>query len=200
MLPTEDAAWVGRELVRRFGLDAWQFALTATDANRWVLRMARQLTGRPKVLVFNYCYHGTVDESVIVLEDGRPRARPGNVGPAVDPVQTTSVVEFNDVDALRAALAPGDVAAVLAALPHVADVRQTGMILAIELCEGGRRATPFDPSRRIGLHAYRHALERGVLLRPLGDVLYWMPPYCIDDAQLELLAAVTGSAIEAATA
>src|SRR3954470_10145801 len=97
MLPTEDAAWVGRELVRRFGLDAWQFALTATDANRWVLRMARQLTGRPKVLVFNYCYHGTVDESVIVLEDGRPRARPGNVGPAVDPVQTTSVVEFNDV-------------------------------------------------------------------------------------------------------
>src|SRR5215831_6545014 len=64
MLPTEDAAWVGRELVRRFGLDAWQFALTATDANRWVLRMARAISGRPKVLVFNYCYHGTVDESV----------------------------------------------------------------------------------------------------------------------------------------
>jgi len=68
MLPTEDAAWVGRELVRRFGLDAWQFALTATDANRWVLRMARQVTGRPKVLVFNYCYHGTVDETVIALD------------------------------------------------------------------------------------------------------------------------------------
>jgi glutamate-1-semialdehyde 2,1-aminomutase len=88
MLPTEDAAWVGQELVRRFGLDAWQFSLTATDANRWVLRMARALTGRPKVLVFNYCYHGTVDESVISLEDGRPRSRPGNVGPAVDPVET----------------------------------------------------------------------------------------------------------------
>jgi glutamate-1-semialdehyde 2,1-aminomutase len=114
MMPTEDAAWVGRELVRRFGLDAWQFALTATDANRWVLRMARTLTGRSKVLVFNGCYHGTVDESVIWLDDGVPRSRPGNVGPAVDPVETTKVIEFNDVDALRAALEPGDVAAVLA--------------------------------------------------------------------------------------
>src|SRR3954451_15833444 len=73
MLPNEDAAAVGRELVRRFGLDAWQFALTATDANRWVLRMAREITGRPKVLVFSYCYHGTVDETFIVLDEaGRP--------------------------------------------------------------------------------------------------------------------------------
>jgi glutamate-1-semialdehyde 2,1-aminomutase len=114
MLPSEDAAWVGRELVRRFGMDAWQFSLTATDANRWVLRMARQLTGRPKVLVFNYCYHGTVDESVIELKDGVPRSRPGNVGPPVDPTLTTKVVEFNDLAALEQALAPGDVAAVLA--------------------------------------------------------------------------------------
>jgi glutamate-1-semialdehyde 2,1-aminomutase len=114
MLPDEDAAWVGAELVRRFGLDAWQFSLTATDANRWVLRMARALTGRPKILVFNYCYHGTVDETVISIEDGLPQARPGNVGPAVDPTVTTKVIEFNDVEALRAALAPGDVAAVLA--------------------------------------------------------------------------------------
>jgi glutamate-1-semialdehyde 2,1-aminomutase len=113
MLPSEDAAWVGRELVRRFGMDAWQFALTATDANRWVLRIARQLTGRPKVLVFNHCYHGTVDESVIELEDGVPRSRPGNVGPPVDPTITTKVVEFNDLAALEQALAPGDVAAVL---------------------------------------------------------------------------------------
>jgi len=114
MLPSEDAAWVGRELVRRFGMDAWQFALTATDANRWVLRMARQLTGRPKVLVFNHCYHGTVDESVIELADGIPRSRPGNVGPPVDPTVTTKVIEFNDLAALEQALAPGDVAAVLA--------------------------------------------------------------------------------------
>ena len=148
MLPTEDAAWVGRELVRRFGLDAWQFALTATDANRWVLRIAREISGRPKVLVFNYCYHGTVDESVIVIEDGRARSRPGNVGPAVDPTVTTKVVEFNDTDALREALEPGDVAAVLAepALTNIGIVlpepgfhdelrrltRETGTLLIID--------------------------------------------------------------------
>jgi glutamate-1-semialdehyde 2,1-aminomutase len=114
MLPTEDAIWTGEELARRFGLGVWQFALTATDANRWVLRMARALTGRPKVLVFNYCYHGTVDETIISIEDGAPRARPGNVGPAVDPTETTRVVEFNDVEALERELAHGDVACVLA--------------------------------------------------------------------------------------
>src|SRR3954451_7490424 len=85
MLPTEDAAWVGEELGRRFGLPRWQFALTATDANRWVLRMAREITARPKVLVFSWCYHGTVDETFVVLENGRARSRAGNVGPAVDP-------------------------------------------------------------------------------------------------------------------
>ncbi|MDX6591971.1 MAG: glutamate-semialdehyde -aminomutase [Gaiellales bacterium] len=114
MLPTQDAIWTGEELTRRFGLGVWQFALTATDANRWVLRMARALTGRPKVLVFNYCYHGTVDETIISIEDGAPRARPGNVGPAVDPTETTRVVEFNDVEALERELAHGDVACVLA--------------------------------------------------------------------------------------
>jgi glutamate-1-semialdehyde 2,1-aminomutase len=115
MLPSEDAVAVGDELVRRFGLDAWQFALTATDANRWVLRMAREITGRPKVLVFSYCYHGTVDETFVVVDDdGRPRPRQGNVGPAVDPTVTTTVVEFNDLDALEQALAGGDVACVLA--------------------------------------------------------------------------------------
>ena len=114
MLPTEDAAAVGGELVRRFGLDTWQFALTATDANRWVLRMAREITGRPKVLVFSYCYHGSVDEAFVVLQDGAARSRPGNVGPAVDPTVTTAVVEFNDTAALEQALAARDVACVLA--------------------------------------------------------------------------------------
>ena len=114
MLPSEDAAAVGGELRRRFGLERWQFALTATDANRWVLRMARHVTGRAKVLVFSYCYHGSVDESFVVVEDGRPRSRPGNVGPAVDPTVTTRVVEFNDTAALEEALAPEDVACVLA--------------------------------------------------------------------------------------
>jgi glutamate-1-semialdehyde 2,1-aminomutase len=114
MLPTEDAAWVGAELARRFGLPQWQFSLTATDANRFALRFCRQLTGRSKVLVFAWCYHGSVDETFVVLEDGRARARPGLVGPAVDPTATTAVVEFNDLAALEAALEGGEIACVLA--------------------------------------------------------------------------------------
>ncbi len=115
MLPTEDSAWVGEELTRRFGLTGWQFALTATDANRFAIRLARALTGRPKVLVFNWCYHGTVDESFITLHpDGSTDARDGSLGPPVDPAVTTKVVEFNDVEALRRALEDGDVACVLA--------------------------------------------------------------------------------------
>ncbi|HUD72757.1 MAG TPA: aspartate aminotransferase family protein [Dongiaceae bacterium] len=115
MLPTEEAITVAEELARRFGLPYWQFALTATDANRFAIRLARHLTGRPKILVFNWCYHGTVDEAFATLQaDGRVAARPGNLGPPVDPSVTTKVVEFNDVAALESALAPGDVACVLA--------------------------------------------------------------------------------------
>ena len=114
MLPSEDSVWVGEELQRRFGLPFWQFALTATDANRFSIRLARQITGRPKVLVFNWCYHGTVDETFITLENGVSKARRGNIGPPVDPSVTTKVVEFNDVAALEEALRPGDVACVLA--------------------------------------------------------------------------------------
>ncbi len=115
MLPYEDVIWVGEELQRRFRLPYWQFALTATDANRFVLRMARMITERPKVLVFNYCYHGSVDESFIVLdEEGTPMSRPNNMGPQVDPQLTTKVIEFNDVAALETVLSARDVAAVLA--------------------------------------------------------------------------------------
>ena len=104
MLPSEDAIVVGEELQKRFGLPFWQFALTATDANRFSIRLARHITGRPKILVFNWCYHGTVDESFITLQDGVAKARRGNVGPPVDPAVTTAVVEFNDLSALEAAL------------------------------------------------------------------------------------------------
>lgn len=115
MLPHEDAIFVAEELQKRFNLPYWQFALTATDANRFSIRLARQITGRQKILVFNWCYHGTVDETFITLRpDGTSQARPGNVGPPVDPSVTTKVVEFNDAPALEAALAPGDVACVLA--------------------------------------------------------------------------------------
>jgi len=108
MLPSEDSVWVGEELQRRFGLPYWQFTLTATDANRFSIRLARQITGRPKILVFNWCYHGSVDESFITLEHGVLKPRRGNVGPPVDPSVTTKVVEFNDIDALAKALHVGE--------------------------------------------------------------------------------------------
>jgi glutamate-1-semialdehyde 2,1-aminomutase len=114
MLPSVDAPWVAGELARRFGLPYWQMAMSATDANRFVLRFARHLTGRPKVVVHDWCYHGTVDETFAVLDaDGRVVPRPGAIGPAVSPSLTTTVVPFNDLAALEAALAGGDVAAVL---------------------------------------------------------------------------------------
>lgn len=114
MLPTEDAVWVGEELQRRFGLPYWQFALTATDANRFAIRIAREITQRSKILVYNYCYHGTVDESFAGLRDGVVGPRRGNIGPPVNPAETTRVVEFNDLDALEDALKHHDVAALLA--------------------------------------------------------------------------------------
>jgi len=114
MLPSEDALWVGDELARRFGLPRWQFALTATDANRFAIRLARELTGRPKILVFNRCYHGTVDETFASLEGDSVVSREANVGPPVALAETTRVVEWNDVAALERELAHGDVACVLA--------------------------------------------------------------------------------------
>lgn len=114
MLPTEDSIWVARELTRRFGMPFWQMTLTATDANRFAIRLARHITARPYVLVFNWCYHGTVDETFATLHDGMVQARQGNVGPPVDPAKTTKVVEFNDLEALEKALASKDVACVLA--------------------------------------------------------------------------------------
>ncbi len=114
MLPIQDAIWVGLELERRFGLPYWEFALTATDANRFAIRRARQVTGRRLILVYNWCYHGTVDETYITLKEGVPAPLQDNLYPAVDPTMTTRVVEFNDIPALEAALAPCDVACVLA--------------------------------------------------------------------------------------
>ena len=162
MLPTEDALWVGEELTRRFGVSAWQFALSASDANRWSLRLARHVTGRSKVVVHDHCYHGSVDEAIAVLdEDGRVVPVRGSVGPQVHVSATTRVVEFNDVDGLADALADRDVAAVLIepALTNVGIVlpepgylaavreltRATGTILIIDethtICAGPGGAT-----------------------------------------------------------
>jgi len=157
MLPTEDAIWAGEELGRRFGLPYWQFTITATDANRFSIRLARQATGRSKVVVHDHCYHGSVDETFATLDaEGRVVSSEGSVGPPVPPAETTRVVPFNDVDALERALSDGEVAAVLVepALTNVGIVlpepdyhaalreitRRTGTILIIDethtICAG----------------------------------------------------------------
>jgi glutamate-1-semialdehyde 2,1-aminomutase len=157
MLPTEDAIWAGEELGRRFGLPFWQFTITATDANRFSIRLARQATGRSKVVVHDHCYHGSVDETFATLDaEGRVVSSEGSVGPPVPPAETTRVVPFNDVDALERALSDRDVAAVLVepALTNVGIVlpepgyhealreitRRTGTILIIDethtICAG----------------------------------------------------------------
>jgi glutamate-1-semialdehyde 2,1-aminomutase len=156
MLPSEDAIWVGEELTRRFGASRWQFTLTATDANRFAIRLARELTGRPKILAFNWCYHGTVDETFASLSGREVVEREGNVGPPVPLAETTRMVEWNDVGALERELEQHDVACVLTepALTNIGIVhpepgfhdalreltRKTGTLLIIDethtLCAG----------------------------------------------------------------
>lgn len=115
MLPTDDAEWVAADLARRFGLPLWSLSLTATDANRWALRIARLVTGRDKVCAFSYCYHGAVDETLVRTgPNGTTLEREGNVGPAVPVAQTTRVAEFNDLVSVERALAHGDVAVLIA--------------------------------------------------------------------------------------
>jgi glutamate-1-semialdehyde 2,1-aminomutase len=114
MLPTEDAQWVGAELTRRFGMPLWSFTLSATDANRWAIRLARLATGRPKVLVFAYCYHGSVDEAFALPgPEGKAQSRPGNVAPPVALDLTTRAATWNDLESVERELAHGDVAAIL---------------------------------------------------------------------------------------
>ena len=114
MMPTEDAQWVAKNLTERFGMAKWSFSLTATDANRWAIRLVRAITGKPKILFHSYCYHGSVDESLIVAApNGDGVNRPGNVGSPVDVTLTSRVAEFNDLQGLEKQLANGDVAAVL---------------------------------------------------------------------------------------
>jgi glutamate-1-semialdehyde 2,1-aminomutase len=114
MLPTEDAQWVAQNLTERFGMAKWSFALTATDANRWAIRLVRAITGKSKILFNAYCYHGSVDEALIVVgPDGEGMSRPGNVGSPVDVTETSRVAEFNDLEGLERQLKNGDVAAVL---------------------------------------------------------------------------------------
>jgi glutamate-1-semialdehyde 2,1-aminomutase len=157
MLPTENAIWVAEEMSRRFGMARWQFCLTASDANRFVLRLARQITGRSKIVVHNWCYHGSVDETLASLDEtGAVVAREGSVGPSLDVTQSTRVVEINDLAALERALSDRAVACVLVepALTNIGIVlpdedyhrelrritRETGTLLIIDethtICAG----------------------------------------------------------------
>lgn len=170
-----------------------------------LLCLSKGLTGGAlplaAVLATQSIYDGFLDES-------RERAflhshsYTGNPLACAAALASLDIFASDDILARNTATA-GRMATLAAAIgdhPHVADVRQTGMIVAFELTRGGDRRTPFDPALRVGLRAYRTALSRGVLLRPLGDILYWMPPYCIDDDALQLLADTTRAAIEEATA
>jgi glutamate-1-semialdehyde 2,1-aminomutase len=178
MLPGEDASAVAELLAERFGLPRWQFAMTASDANRFMLRWLRAATGRRVLLVFNGCYHGTVDDVFVDLVDGRPRQRASLLGQVHDLTATTRVVEFNDLDALAAALAPGDVACVLAE-PVMTNI---GMVLpepgfwprAIELLHRHGAKLVLDETHTIssgpGGYARAHGLQPDavVLGKPLG--------------------------------
>jgi adenosylmethionine-8-amino-7-oxononanoate aminotransferase len=142
------------------------------------------------------------------LDDSRERAflhshsYTGNPLACAAALATLDIFESDDVLARNrnTAITMGEYAKEFASHAQVADVRQAGMILAFELTRDGDKRTPFPPQQRVGLKAYRAALANGVVLRPLGDVLYWMPPYCVDDEQLRLLSKVTRIAIDEATA
>jgi adenosylmethionine-8-amino-7-oxononanoate aminotransferase len=196
---------IADEIAVGFGRTGTLFACEQSGVQPDLLCLSKGLTGGflplAAVLATQSIYDG-------FLDDSRERAflhshsYTGNPLACAAALASLAIFESDDVLARNRATAArmARLAAEIGAMPQVADARQAGMILAFELCKDGDRRTPFDPSLRVGLRAYRAALEHGVVLRPLGDTLYWMPPYCIDDEQLQLLARVTREAIIEATA
>ncbi|WP_372015622.1 adenosylmethionine--8-amino-7-oxononanoate transaminase [Pseudoxanthomonas sp. 10H] len=196
---------VADEIATGFGRTGTMFACEQAGIAPDLLCLSKGLTGGflplAAVLATGSIYDG-------FLDDSRERAflhshsYTGNPLACAAALASLAIFESDQVLARNRATAArmAALSAPLAGHRHVADVRQAGMVVAFELTRDGDRATPFEASARVGLRAYRAALARGVLLRPLGDVLYWMPPYCIDDDQLQLLASVTAEAIEEATA
>ena len=198
------ALLIADEIATGFGRTGTMFACEQAGIAPDLLCLSKGLTGGflplSAVLATQEIYDG-------FLDDSRDRAflhshsYTGNPIACAAALASLRIFDSDDVLARNRGTAARmrELAAGIGALPHVADVRQTGMVVAFELTRDGDRSTPFDPARRTGLRAYRAALERGVVLRPLGDVLYWMPPYCIDEAQLRLLAETTAAAIADAT-
>ena len=129
MLPTKDAADVSTELTKRFGVPLWQFTVSATDANRHVIRYSRLITKKSKIIVIDRCYHGSVDETFATLDaSGKTVSREGNIGAPIELDKTTRVVPFNDLDAMKKALQKNDVAAILME-PAMTNV---GIVLPVE--------------------------------------------------------------------
>jgi adenosylmethionine-8-amino-7-oxononanoate aminotransferase len=196
---------VADEIAVGFGRTGTMFACEQSGVMPDLLCLSKGLTGGflplAAVLATQAIYDG-------FLDDSRERAflhshsYTGNPLACAAALASLSVFASDDVLARNRTRAErmSQLAAGLADLPHLGQLRQAGLIVAFELSRNGERTTPFDPALRIGLRAYRAALARGVVLRPLGDIVYWMPPYCIDDAQLELLADVTRTAITEALA
>jgi len=196
---------IADEIAVGFGRTGTLFACEQAGIQPDLLCLSKGLTGGflplAAVLATQALYDGFLDES-------RERAflhshsYTGNPIACAAALATLRIFETDDV-----VVRNRDTAARMAALAapigehrHVADLRQAGMIVAFELGRDGDRSAPFDAKLRVGLRAYRAGLERGVVLRPLGDIVYWMPPYCIDEAQLALLARTTGEVIAEATA
>ncbi|HEY5851427.1 MAG TPA: adenosylmethionine--8-amino-7-oxononanoate transaminase [Lysobacter sp.] len=193
------------EIAVGFGRTGTLFASEQSGVQPDLMCLSKGLTGGAlplaAVLATQTIYDGFLDDSreKAFLHShsytGNPLACAAALA-SLDIFRSDDVIARNRGTAARMAA----LAAPLAQHRHVADVRQAGMIVAFELTPGGDRRASFDPALRIGLHAYRAALARGVLLRPLGDVLYWMPPYCVDEQALQLLADTTRAAIDEATA
>jgi adenosylmethionine-8-amino-7-oxononanoate aminotransferase len=196
---------IADEIAVGFGRTGTLFACEQAGIQPDLLCLSKGLTGGflplAAVLATQSIYDG-------FLDDSRERAflhshsYTGNPLACAAALASLAIFDSDDVLARNriSAARMAELAAPFAGHAHVADVRQHGMIVAFELARNGDRRTPFDPAQRIGLHAYRAALQRGVVLRPLGDILYWMPPYCVDDSQLALLAATTRAAIDEAIA
>ncbi|WP_295915640.1 adenosylmethionine--8-amino-7-oxononanoate transaminase [uncultured Xanthomonas sp.] len=196
---------IADEIATGFGRTGTLFACEQAGVMPDLLCLSKGLTGGflplSAVLATQHLYDA-------FLDDSRERAflhshsYTGNPLACAAALASLRILQEDDViarnrstaETMRALSAP------FAEHPHVADVRQAGMVVAFELTRTGDKRTPFPASARVGLHAYRAALQRGVVLRPLGDVLYWMPPYCVDAEQLTQLAETTLAAIDEAVA
>ncbi|MBU8975456.1 MULTISPECIES: adenosylmethionine--8-amino-7-oxononanoate transaminase [unclassified Lysobacter] len=192
---------IADEIAVGFGRTGTLFASEQSGVQPDLMCLSKGLTGGAlplaAVLATQSIYDG-------FLDDSREKAflhshsYTGNPLACAAALASMSILEEDDVIARNRGTAArmAALSAPFSDHPHVADVRQAGMIVAFELTQNGDKRTPFDAAARIGLRAYRAALQRGVLLRPLGDVLYWMPPYCVDDDALRLLADTTRAAID----